>query len=267
MSIKPVFLATAAGLSLVFGLGQFESASALTFKTIDFNTDNNGPVTSEVIDLDGNAYSDFGVSITVTPNNAGSTLGLFNSNCGPDFAGVPCSGNDSDLATGPTYGTEPQGHVLVINGSDTTVNDDPAGGIITFDFHDPLGAAITSVDLLDIDEVDPQDTDQIFFTFGLVGGGTTGPVTVADLFALDSNNVENLSSIGQTGNNSFYRYSFNGVAGAINGAIFGVESLAVEYDGVSGAVARVSAVPLPAGLPLVMTGLGLFGLIARKRAA
>jgi hypothetical protein len=54
------------------------------------------------------AYDGFGVTISST-----GSLSLFNSSCGPDF-GTTCSGGDDDLGTGASFGTEPQGNVLVI---------------------------------------------------------------------------------------------------------------------------------------------------------
>ncbi|NEO21901.1 MULTISPECIES: PEP-CTERM sorting domain-containing protein [unclassified Moorena] len=97
----------------------------------------------------GEQWAKFGVHIT---SNKGSNhpLRLFNSNCGPDF-GITCSGGDADLATGPSFGTKPQGNVLIINENTNEEPDDWAGGgIISFAFDKPV--SLDYVTLIDIDE-------------------------------------------------------------------------------------------------------------------
>lgn len=225
-------IATTTALFLASGV----AAAAMT---IDFDTGNAGATSPG--NIAGTEFSDLGVTVsTVNPNN--NPLALFNSNCGPDFPGVPCSGNDGDLASGPTFGTAPQGNVLIINGgSSANPNDDPDGGSFIFGFN-PL-VSVNFVDILDLDE----DVDPIFtFTFD---DSSTAEIT-ADMVALLGT---------ETGDNSLRRYSFSEMR---------VSSLEVNLPDVSGAVAalNVTPIPVPAALPLVLTGLGLLRLAARRRA-
>jgi len=119
----------------ICGLG-FASAQAAPM-TIDFDTANGG-VPSVAGNIAGTEFTDFGLTIGLNPSDASSTLALFESNCGPDFP-VSCTGNDGDLASGATFGTSPQGRVLIINeGTDANPNDDPSGGSFIFSFARPV---------------------------------------------------------------------------------------------------------------------------------
>ena len=128
-----------------------------------------------------------------------------------------------------------------------------------------------SVRLLDIDETDPSDTTDVLFEFEFFGGGASGPFSVADLHGFDLSNTTNLSSIDLTGNNSFFQYGFRGAPGAdADGRVRHVSAFIVTYDDISGAVGgitydRPSEVPLPAGLPLLLSGLAALGVAARRR--
>jgi len=77
-------------------------------------------------------------------------LTLFQSNCGPDFPGKTCTGEDPDLATGPSFGTEPEGLVLIISedGDFSDPDDDTSGGYIVFDFNKTV-KSLTLVGVLD----------------------------------------------------------------------------------------------------------------------
>ncbi|NEO73300.1 PEP-CTERM sorting domain-containing protein [Moorena sp. SIO3H5] len=117
---------------------------------LDFEKDDAGKVLKAGTKTNiGKQWEKWGVKIT---SNTGSNhpLRLFNSNCGPDF-GITCSGGDDDLATGASFGTKPQGNVLIINETKNEEPDDWAGGgIISFVFDQAV--SVDYVKLLDIDE-------------------------------------------------------------------------------------------------------------------
>ncbi|MGF1446506.1 MAG: hypothetical protein ACFBRM_09935 [Pikeienuella sp.] len=243
------------------------SAMAASFtQVVDFNFKDPArqmPVGGEVIDVDPDLFIGLGFTLSVAPNNSGSTLGLFNSNCGPDFPGVACGGNDGDLATGPTFGTDPQGLVLVINESTTDVNDDPDGGVITFSFANPVD--ISSVTLLDLDD-NADDVGKIDFGFEFADTNLARrDVLVSDL--LNSNTKVLGGALGSE--NSLVEFTFVDESGTVDGAFQGVSEFSIEYNGVSGAVAGLTYerfdVPVPAALPLMLTGLGLLGYLRARR--
>ena len=118
--------------------------------TVDFDT-MNGSVATTAGNIVGDEFTDFGLTISAIPANSSSTLALFNSNCGPDFLGVTCTGGDTDLASGATYGTAPQGRVLILNtGTNAEPNDDAAGGMFIFSFE--RAVRLDSIGILDLDE-------------------------------------------------------------------------------------------------------------------
>ncbi len=104
----------------------------------------------------GDLWSNIGVTITGSPNDGTSQLGLFNSNCvangGTSSNGFtdPCNtsstAGDPDLATGTgsygtiNYDTTPQANVLIFeeNQLNGTPDDDVSGGTVTFTFDDIL---------------------------------------------------------------------------------------------------------------------------------
>lgn len=135
---------------------------------LDFEKDDTGKILKAGTKTNiGEQWAKFGVHIT---SNRGSNhpLRLFNSNCGPDF-GIICSGGDADLATGPSFGTKPQGNVLIINENTNEEPDDWAGGgIISFAFDQPV--SVDYVTLLDIDE-NPNNTNGYLEAF--LKDGTT----------------------------------------------------------------------------------------------
>ena len=102
--------------AVVFALGTLGSHAARAATTVlDFDTGNGllPPGSGQAVNGAG-LFAELGVTIGTT-NSINNPALLFNSNCGPDFPGVPCSGGDDDLASGPSFGTEPQGNVLIIH--------------------------------------------------------------------------------------------------------------------------------------------------------
>lgn len=208
------------------------AAQATTF---DFE---GGPGVGPIV---GNEFG--GVTLSTTNANG---LALFNSNCGTDFPGTPCTGGDTDLATGPSFGTVPQGLVLINwDGDAADVGDDAAGGVISFDFLSPL--FIKEIALIDIDE----NPAQLGLTFRLAGGGMS---------MFTGNDAT--STIG-SGNNSMTFFT-----GLENGLVLGLD---IAFNKISGAVAYVETapapVPVPAALPMLISALGLTGWLARRRRA
>lgn len=227
--LRTAGLAAVAGLLVAFGAafpGGSGSAYALT---LDFETDSSGTPLAPGA-FNGGAYSGFGIAITGT-----TALSLFNSNCGPDF-GVSCTGDDPDLATGPTFGTAPQGNVLIIQDPGSGDPGDAGfGGTITFDFASPT--TLTEIVLLDNDN-GPGIYLEIFQD-GVVGSSIITP-SIAD------DNVLQAIAFGALG--------------------IDVIQLVVNFPS-SGAIASLSVaqVPVPAALPLLLSALAWLGFIARRR--
>ncbi len=212
--------------------------------TLNFDTDNSGSTVAG--DINGTEFTDFGVTISV----AGDTnqLALFNSNCGPDFPGTPCTGGDPDLASGvSTFGTQPQGRVLIGQENNADEPDDQLGTYtFTFDFSPRV--ALTSVSMLDLDEgeFDPGATNLSFRR-------TFADGTIVEDF---SSNLA-FSIIG-SGDNSLATFSF---------AESGVTSLEVAFNGISGSISAVeyTPIPVPAALPLLGAGLAALCFVRRRR--
>lgn len=197
--------------------------------TIDFETDDTGAPLSPGAFNGATAYDGFGLTISST-----GSLSLFNSNCGPDF-GTTCSGGDSDLATGPSFGSEPQGNVLIIQDPSVAPapGDDGAGGSITFDFANPT--TLTQVALLDND-----NGPGIFLE--LFKNGVGAPTVVTP--ALGADNLLQIIAFGAEG--------------------VGIVKLVVNFPS-SGAVASLTTVPVPAALPLLLSALAWLGWVARRK--
>jgi hypothetical protein len=148
------------------------------------------------------------------------------------------TGNDTDLGSPfePASGSggllEP-GNVLIIAGPDNGLglpDDDLRGGTITFDFD--------------------REVDIFSFVY------------------LDTEERTGLTVTTDTGFNSGLLTTGDGEYGRFTAPILGIRSITFELAG-SGAVDDLEIggiVPVPASLPLLLTGLGLFGWLGRRRA-
>ncbi|MEM6636191.1 MAG: VPLPA-CTERM sorting domain-containing protein [Pseudomonadota bacterium] len=207
--------------------------------TLDFEGPSSG-------NIDGDEFlGAFGLTITGFDKDGVETqLALFNSSCdgGPGNDSFPdCTGDDDDLASGDPYGTDPQGNVLIIQENGGEPDDSAQGGSWLFSFLAPV--TVTAVELLDLD----RNPRGLSFDFAYEGGASSD-----DVAPLSEQLLSN-----DTGNNSLTRFTFEE---------FNVVSLKINlYD--SGAVASVdfTPVPLPAGLPLLVAGLGALGLMRRRK--
>ena len=231
MAVSAVF----AAFLLVFGSFLPGPAGSAQAMTIDFETDDNGAPLSPGAFNGATAYDGFGVTISST-----GSLSLFNSSCGPDF-GTTCSGGDDDLGTGASFGTEPQGNVLVIQDPNVAPapGDSGDGGSITFDF--AKATTLTQVALLDNDNTDGGGTG-IFLELFKEGVGAPTVITPA----LGVDNLLQIIAFGAEG--------------------VGIIKLVVNFPG-SGAIASVTTVPVPAALPLLLSALAWLGWVARRKKA
>ncbi|MGF1521798.1 MAG: hypothetical protein ACFBSF_05695 [Leptolyngbyaceae cyanobacterium] len=138
---------------------------------------------------------------------------------------------DKDLLTGESYGTEDQGHVLIMQSGNKDwhkPNDEKNGGVISFSFENTVD--LTSIDLLDVDDYDNRGKQIIFTAYGEkdeAGKATVLNTWRFDEAALQSNRVTQLSK--GTGDNSLYRFKFDQA---------GVKRLDALYPG-SGAIAAL----------------------------
>lgn len=202
-------------------------------------------------------FTGYGVELgTTNPNNR--PLLLFNSNCGPDFPGTPCTGGDPDLASGPSFGSDPQGNVLIIQERNNLniPDDDADGGTFEFDFTDEEGVTFDKIGILDLDE----NVDPIFTVFQEKDGVETSTVfNVGDVgLGVTLLNPSN------PGDNSLREYDFSALT------LENVKRLEVELDDVSGAIAylqykRSQEVPEP-GTVLSLIAVGGLGLLAKKKS-
>ncbi len=260
-SIQTITSVLAGSLIVALSIFTTSSAKADTTTILNFDTQFDG---TPVATGDGTKVNEtqlfqgYGVELgTTNPNN--NPLVLFNSNCGPDF-GTICTGGDPDLASGPSFGSEAQGNVLIIQERKnlTIPDDDTDGGVFEFEFTDKSGVTFDKIGILDLDEgVAPifkffQEKDGVetstVFNVGDVGLGVT---------LLNPSNPDD---------NSLREYDFSALT------LSNVKRLEVELDDVSGAIAylqyqRSQEVPEPTTILSFMAVGGLGFLAKKKRVA
>ncbi len=223
-------------LTIGAALGFFGISGAAAI-TLDFETDGAGA------SLDGGTFiSDEWENLGISLRSTNGALRLFNSNCGPGFPGVRCTGGDSDLASGARFGragfVPAQGNVLIRQDRSNSEPDDTARpGMIRFDFEKQV--RLTEISLLDNDNGDG-------ITLKIFKNGSAAP---SSTFLRPSVDFDN------------YFQSF-----AFAGDVTQVTALEVIFPG-SGAIASLglSAVPLPPALPLLLMALAGLAVLARRR--
>ena len=244
--MKRLSIVAAAGVALLslstLGTATANAAEANIF-TLDFEFDDDGNalVAGDGTNID-EQWADWGVHLS-TDDPGDHPLRLFNSNCGPNFP-VACTGRDNDLASGPSFDTDPLGNVLIVqeNANSNNPDDYAFGGLITFTFDEEV--LIDTIGILDFDDRDRGE--------GFIRA-----------FTDDTNFIElTMSSDGTLlnppfqGNNSLREYSFGPTL---------VTKLEVDFPG-SGAVAYLDFIDSDSGgnddveVPEPASTLGLFAL-------
>ncbi|MDW3096168.1 MAG: VPLPA-CTERM sorting domain-containing protein [Gammaproteobacteria bacterium] len=171
-------------------------------------------------------------SVTGQGNTSGNPreLILFNSDCTQN---VDCTGGDNDLSFPGA------GNILIISQDNNfnNPNDSASGGDIAIDF----GINITSISLVTLDVGDSR-------------GRNDGDNFLAAFF--QGSEVARFDFLGDQGENNVQTAFLSGL----------FDSVVLHLEGSGGLVSvDFTAVPVPAALPLFITGLiGLFGL--RKKA-
>ncbi|MEC4985702.1 MAG: PEP-CTERM sorting domain-containing protein [Oscillatoria sp. PMC 1068.18] len=226
--------------SAIAALGLFGADSALAVK-IDFD-ESVAPGTGVAVTDQWEA--DYGVKFSPSVKE----LWLYNTDCFEDS----CTGEDADLATGATFGTESQGNILIIQESlDQDPDDYYLGGTISFDFSSLGSVFFENIALLDLDEASLPEFE---FTFA---DGLTQVFNFLD----DDDPAVTLLNPAHPGNNSLREYAFN---------LENVVKLDVTVSG-SAAVAyleyEAESVPEPTTvLSLLAFGaFGASGLLKRKQ--
>lgn len=218
--------AVAAAVSLSAGMAQ--AANVI----VDFSQFSEGDVLNGAFDFGG------GLTGTITTGNLGTKATgdavIFNT-----VAPSASVNNDPDLRGPFTNVNDPQdirdfGKVLILQEKNASNPDDASnGGAITFTF-DRL-VSLTAIFLLD---------------------GNDNTPTGGSIF-LDGSSTALATNLGG-GDREFEEFIF--APGTI------VSSFTVDFSG-SGAIGRFGAavVPVPASLPLLLTGFGVFAWVARRR--
>ena len=238
MHLKRTLAASALGLAM---------CGAASAAVIDFDTSNgvgviNGQDIYNIMSADGSVSA----SVTTIVNPSGSTT-VARAYATVDGAGNPRGGRDPDIE--PTYVVvdtlgplvDPINNVLVVdetpddrNNTGNEVDDNRSGGVITFNFTamDVLFSGVTFID--------------------------DGSLVVSG--SLDGNAV--FSSVIDNGRTE------NALQRLALGTSALVDQLTFDFGSNSGAIdnVMVSAVPLPAGVALLMTGLGALGFARRRKS-
>lgn len=206
--------------------------------TVDFGGFNEGDVLSTDTVLGGGIEADItaigGIAQAVVFDTADNTTSTNND---PDLQSDFTNAEDSN-------DTRAFGNALIIQENQNGGPDDNAsGGMLIFDFDQSI--SLTSLFLLDSAE----DTVAELF----LGGVSVLSFTLDSTNESDTGNNEN--------NNEFTFLDFGGAIG---------DKLVVDFSD-SGAVgefdAAVSVVPVPAGLPLMLGGIGAFAWMKRRKKA
>ena len=214
----------------VFCAGFATTASAIT---VNFNNYSEGDV------LGVNADLGSGITADVTAIGGVAEAVVFDTS-----VGTISTGNDPDL-TSPFTNAEDSsdsrhfGNALIVQENRTGGPDDAVGGSLIFSFGTLWSFA--SVYLLDAEA----GTSATLFS-----GGTE----VAS-FTLDSSNESETG--GNPNNNEFTLLGFGGATGDTLRIDFVASGALGEFD--------ISAVPLPAGLSLLLTGLGALAWVRRRQ--
>jgi len=239
MNFRRTIAATALGLTM---------CGAASAAVIDFDSSNgiaviNGQDIYNIMSADGSVTA----SVSTIVNPSGNTT-VARAYATVDGNGNPRGGRDPDIE--PTYVVvdglgplvAPINNVLVVdetpddrNNGGNLVDDNRSGGVITFDFTamDVLFSGVTFID---------DGTLQV-----------SGSLNGSNVFSTVINN-------GST-ENSLSRLAL--------GTSARVDQLTFDFGSNSGAIDNVlvSAVPLPAGVALLMTGLAALGFARRRKPA
>lgn len=202
-----------------------------------------------------------GVTITLGGADAGQ-LGLYDSSCRSNCTGNT-SATDNDLATGTNITNPPinasentpaENHVL-INAEQTNSGFGDIDGDSVFTFTFDVPSIIKSFVLIDIDE----NFQDVAISFNYTNGTTPSVLDEGDATSILNSGADNSWS------------EFDIAILALNdpNLLLPVSSLEIAFDGISGGIASIHAtpVPVPAALPLLVSGLGLMGWMARRRKA
>ena len=239
MIFKRTLATTAIGLLM---------GGAASAAVIDFDSSNgvaviNGQDIYSIMSADGSVTAN--VSTVVNPSGNTTVARAYAT---VDGAGNPRGGRDPDIE--PTYVVvdtlgplvAPINNVLVVdetpddrNNTGNEVDDNRSGGVITFDFTamDVLFSGVTFID------------DGSLIVSGSLDGNTVFSNTI------NNGNTEN----------ALQRLAL--------GTSARVDQLTFDFGRNSGAIDNVlvSAVPLPAGVALLMTGLAALGFARRRKSA
>ncbi|MEM1363467.1 MAG: hypothetical protein AAGF94_17435 [Pseudomonadota bacterium] len=225
------------------------SAQAMTIE-LDFNNNDNGMTTAGV-GFNGLLFQSFGIT-SITSTDTPNGLSLYNSNCGTDFPGSPCTGGDSDLASGPTFGTDPQGRVLIAQDAPSNENGngtepDDLLGTYEFIFDFDLPVTIPTIFIMDLEASEDVEFDVVY----------SNGMSMDDV-AFSSTPLGNNAS----GNNSLFQFDADNI-----GDVSKVSQLTINFIGTSGAVSGLTytPVPLPGALPLALGGIAVLGGLSRLR--